>query len=375
MPEKRLYCQKTVHSTKAPVMAAIITTTFVTFFAFIPHQAHASMLSLPSFREVFKSGEFNTDFSALSAQAEIVPGTEVNSQNIPLLKANLNINPNPRFAMADEEMLDGQALMPTVGPAGTAADISESTLAAPISTYTVRRGDTVESIAQMFKVSANTVLWANDLQRSSVLREGATLVILPISGIQHTVKAGETLQGIVKKYKADIDEVFAYNELSSSALKVGQQLIIPDADITSDTANTSSGATKPASKTTKPIIRGGGPEYAGYYIRPIRGGRRTQGVHGFNAVDLADVIGTPIYASASGVVVMSKIGGWNHGYGNYVVISHPNGTQTLYAHTSQNLVQIGDQVQQGQMIARIGSTGKSTGPHVHFEIRGARNPF
>jgi murein DD-endopeptidase MepM/ murein hydrolase activator NlpD len=110
-------------------------------------------------------------------------------------------------------------------------------------------------------------------------------------------------------------------------------------------------------------------------MRPVSGGRESQGLHGYNAVDLAAPVGTPIYAAAEGTVIVSIMGGWNGGYGNYVVISHPNGTQTLYAHAKETLVIPGQHVEQGQLIAKIGMTGKTTGPHVHFEIRGARNPF
>ena len=117
------------------------------------------------------------------------------------------------------------------------------------------------------------------------------------------------------------------------------------------------------------------PTYSGYYLRPISGGTRTQGIHGFNAVDLAASVGTPIMASASGKVIISKNSGWNGGYGNYIVIEHPNGTQTLYAHASKVIVFSGQSVVQGQVIGYVGSTGRSTGAHVHFEIRGAKNPF
>ncbi|HEU5114585.1 MAG TPA: M23 family metallopeptidase, partial [Candidatus Paceibacterota bacterium] len=86
-------------------------------------------------------------------------------------------------------------------------------------------------------------------------------------------------------------------------------------------------------------------------------------------------IGTPIHAAASGVVIIARSGGYNGGYGSYVVISHPNGTQTLYAHMSKVIAHQGDAVEQGDLIGLVGSTGKSTGPHVHFEVRGAVNPF
>ena len=109
-------------------------------------------------------------------------------------------------------------------------------------------------------------------------------------------------------------------------------------------------------------------------MRPVDG-PRTQGLHGYNGVDLASPSGTLIRAAASGDVIVSKSSGWNGGYGLYAVIRHNNGTQTLYAHNSLNLVTVGEHVVRGQIIGRVGSTGKSTGPHLHFEVRGARNPF
>ena len=110
-------------------------------------------------------------------------------------------------------------------------------------------------------------------------------------------------------------------------------------------------------------------------MRPIVGGRKSQGIHGYNAVDLAAPTGTPIIASASGKVIIARSSGYNGGYGLYVVISHPNGTQTLYAHMSKVNVSVGRFVERGEIIGAVGNTGKSTGPHLHFEVRGARNPF
>jgi murein DD-endopeptidase MepM/ murein hydrolase activator NlpD len=118
-----------------------------------------------------------------------------------------------------------------------------------------------------------------------------------------------------------------------------------------------------------------GPAISGYFIHPLPGSVRTQGIHGYNAVDFGAPVGTPILASAGGSVLVSRVGGWNGGYGNYVVIDHPNGTQTLYAHNSKNTVWQGQTVVAGQVIGYVGNTGRSTGPHLHFEIRGAKNPF
>ena len=102
----------------------------------------------------------------------------------------------------------------------------------------------------------------------------------------------------------------------------------------------------------------------------------TQGIHGYNGVDLGAPSGTPIMASADGDVIVAKAGGYNGGYGSYVVIQHANGSQTLYAHMSKVSTYAGATVKQGQVIGGVGSTGRSTGAHLHLEIRnGPKNPF
>lgn len=232
-----------------------------------------------------------------------------------------------------------------------------------ISVYVVRKGDTLSSIAKMFGVSTNTIIWANNI-KGSVVKEGMELTILPVSGVRHIVKSGETLKSITAKYKGDIDEVLAFNGLSADTkLSIGDTIVIPDG-VLSSSATTQSGSAGTALKST-----------SGYYIRPIVGGRRSQGIHGYNGVDLAAPTGTNIRASAAGKVIISRTGGYNGGYGTYVVISHTNGTQTLYAHLSENYVSVGQYVDQGESIGSVGNTGKSTGPHIHFEVRGAKNPF
>ena len=237
-----------------------------------------------------------------------------------------------------------------------------------ISVYVVRDGDTLGEIALMFGVSTNTIIWANDIRGSSI-KVGQELVILPISGVRHVVKSGDTLKSIATKYKADLADILSYNGLASDAkIKSGDIVIIPDGVI-------SITKTTPAQSSGTRIYQSY-PTYAGYYLRPIVGGRKSQGVHhGHNGVDLAAPIYTPILASADGKVIISRSGGYNGGYGTYVVISHANGTQTLYAHMSVNSVSTGQNVAQGQVIGAVGSTGRSTGPHLHFEVRGAKNPF
>lgn len=249
-----------------------------------------------------------------------------------------------------------------------------------ISIYTVRQGDSISSVAKMFDVSVNTILWANDLTSKSALRAGQTLVILPVTGITYTVKKGDSIQSIAKKYGADVDEILNYNDMTlGAALAIGDEIIIPDAEVTTRavTPAPANGPRKITKAPNEPLLDGWGwPSYPGYFACPVPGARVSQGLHGHNAVDLAIAKGTPMRAAAAGTVIVARANGaWNGGYGNFIVILHDNGTQTLYAHMLRASVVSGQHVLSGQLIGYVGSTGMSTGPHVHFEVRGAQNPF
>lgn len=316
------------------------------------------------------AGVFSFISDLITSKSVVSEAAVVNSRNIELLQAALNPDPNPAKGGGDITIVGGTALMSETGPSGSVADIEDSQSNGQISIYVVRSGDTLGAIAKMFGVSVNTVIWANDI-KGSIIKEGQTLVILPISGVRYVVKTGDTVNIIAKNYKADAEEIIRYNNLSEGAkLVVGNIIVIPDGEVTVSSLSLSSG-TNSASR-----LRGaGGPLYEGYYLRPILGGRKTQGLHGYNGVDLATYLGAPVFASADGNVIVNQNYGWNGGYGKYMVINHDNGTQTLYAHLSEALIKGGTRVVRGQMIGLVGSTGRSTGPHLHFEIRGAKNPF
>jgi len=326
-------------------------------FITIPTSADASVFS------------FVTDFFKENNNEEKI----VNSQNISLLEASVSSNPNLAQGGGDITIVEDEALLSEVGPSGSFSNIEKQPINDQISIYIVREGDSLSQIAEMFNVSTNTIIWANDLHKS-IIKEGQTLVILPVSGVKHKVKKGETLVSITKKYKGNLEEIISFNNLSeNSKLKEGDTIIIPDGEV----GAYSFGSNHSSSKVTikdNPYRGGSGPYYEGYYIKPVNG-IKTQGLHGYNAIDFGAPTGTPIFASASGQVIVSRSGGWNGGYGSYVVIKHENGTQTLYAHASEIIVYVGQNVVQGQVIAYVGSTGRSTGPHVHFEVRGAKNPF
>ncbi len=296
-----------------------------------------------------------------SSKVEAEEVVTSNSQNIALLQAPLS--PYSKASSTDDDIfiVDDAYLSSDVKNVDETRTIDNE----QISVYVVHSGDTLPAIAKMFGVTTNTIRWGNDL-KTDKLTPGQTLVILPISGVQHVVKSGETLQSITKMHKGDYDEVLQYNNLTrTSKLAIGDVIVIPDGEMVA----VSAGTKKTVSKTNY-----SGPTYSGYYMRPIVGGIKTQGVHGHNGVDLASSYGANILASAAGEVIIARTG-WNGGYGTYVVIKHNNGTQTLYGHLSALSVSAGDTVYQGQIIGKMGSTGKSTGTHLHFEIRGARNPF
>ncbi len=293
----------------------------------------------------------------------------VTSQTMGVLQANLGPSATAPIGGGDIAIMDGSALYQEAGVIGTQADITEAR-STRISLYVVRSGDSLSQIANMFDVSINTIVWANNIKGS--IREGDELIILPVSGVSHTVKKGDTLKSISAKYKADMEDILSYNSLlATDTLEIGSSLIIPDGEVQAQAVAKSGASTN----LVGTLRNAGGPVYKDYYIRPIDGGRRSQGLHGYNGIDIAAPVGTPIYASAEGIVIIARSSGYNGGYGSYVVISHSNGTQTLYGHMSKVSVQQGQNVAKGEIIGLVGNTGKSTGPHIHFEIRGATNPF
>ncbi len=294
----------------------------------------------------------------------------------------LEANGGPNFGKDSIEItiVKDTALQPETSLLGSGADAYEED-SDDISIYVVREGDTIKSIAAMYDVTPETVAWANDLNKNDKLQSGKVLAILPISGIKHTTAKGETIQSIARKYKGDIHEIAQYNGIAEdSVLALGQEVIIPSGEIDapaekkadSKKDTTAKKDTKLAQKGKKVIknLR----SISGYFIRPTTG-QMTQRLHDRYAVDIGSPTGTPIVAAAAGVVDFVNAGGYGGGYGSYVIIQHPNGTKTLYAHMSRVATSRGESVAQGQVIGYVGSTGRSTGPHLHFEVRGASNPL
>ena len=258
--------------------------------------------------------------------------------------------------------LYGNSLLVARSPLTTMTSINDRN---EITKYVVKQGDNATSIAASFGITVNTLLWANKLNARSIIRPGNELIILPVSGVSHKVKSGDTVLSIAKKYKAESNRIIEFNALpADGAINAGDVLIIPDGEIYIPVSVYVSAPNYSSNLKT----------VDGYFIVPATG-RNWGRLHPNNAVDIANSCGTPIYAAAAGSVIISDAVGWNGGYGKYVKIRHPNGIDTLYSHASKLLVSAGEDVTQGQLIALMGTTGRSTGCHVHFEVRGAKNPF
>jgi LysM repeat protein len=314
------------------------------------------------------AGFFDAFFDTVSAKSpELVAYDNTDSaQHVPLLRAVLHTESNPAQGGGDILVEDG-ALIPSGDGAVGEERVNTRTANGEISVYVVRDADTLSQIAEMYDVSAKTILWANDISNPSKIRPGDTLVILPITGVRHVVKSGDTLATIAKKYSGDADEILSYNQLASThQLTIGETIIIPDGTIVQPPSSVS------PSRTSGSVAVGGG---SSGFVNPVLGAVRSQGIHGYNGVDLAAPAGTSVRAAQGGEVIVARTSGWNGGYGLYIVIKHPNGTQTLYAHLSSIAVVPGSIVASGQTIGAVGNTGRSTGNHLHFEVRGARNPF
>jgi len=236
--------------------------------------------------------------------------------------------------------------------------------------YTVKAGDSVSTIAREFGVSVNTILWANNLTAYSYIRQGDKLTILPISGVLHKVASGESLQKIADKYNVSKDKIVLANKLESdSRLTIGQMIIVPDGKkIASATTAKSRSSSSYLPAIVKDLVKPGAAKPAGTKMQwPTVGYRITQYYSWrHTGLDIGNKTGTPLYAADSGVVEKS---GWNSGgYGYMVLINHGNGIKTRYAHASKLYVKVGDKVSRGEAVAAMGSTGRSTGPHIHFEV-------
>lgn len=247
--------------------------------------------------------------------------------------------------------------------------VQEETKRYGLTDYVVQSGDTISTIAQKFNISVNTILWQNSLGSNGFIKPGQTLEILPTSGVSHTVKSGDTVLALAKKYGIEADKIVEYNNLTDVGdIKISQQLIIPGGVITAPSIRaTTTRAVVNVAPVAKLFTNSPAPADTGGTLFWPAGVRRISQYYSWRhtGLDIAGPTGTPLYAADPGIVEFS---GWLNGYGYNVLVNHQNGIKTRYAHASKLFVSKGEYVTRGQTLAAMGSTGWSTGPHIHFEV-------
>ncbi|MBI4836524.1 MAG: M23 family metallopeptidase [Candidatus Abawacabacteria bacterium] len=271
----------------------------------------------------------------------------------------------------DSEYVDFDSIYidkPLIGNAEITTESSE---------YIVQPGDTIERLTEKFQISASTIMNANNLKKNATLEAGQKLKILPVTGLLHTVKKDDSVAKIAGIYQVPGELIMYQNNITSDKdLKVGDELIIPNGAVP---------ATVTTPKVTKNTTRKSTATNGGYGSAPADSAPETGGTftwpakcrvitRGFNpriphwGLDCANSQGTPIYAAESGTVIKASVGTWGGGYGNHVIIDNGNGIKTIYAHLYKVGVAVGDHVERGEGLGLMGTTGQSTGPHLHFEV-------
>jgi len=275
------------------------------------------------------------------------------AQNVDAASAAVTSVERPYYRVAAQARIARQADIHTAIPERPRLEIT---------TYTVAAGDTAEKIADGFDLQPTTLMWSNpEMEKTpDLLRVGQELTILPLDGVYHTVEVSDTLESIAQAYKVAVDTVraCAWNDIPpNGTLSVGGKLIVP-------------GGTKPYIARTVTAYAGpvsDSAEASGLFYWPASG-VLTQGYwYGHRAIDIGAAVGAAIRASDNGFV---SFAGWTDiGYGYLIVVEHQNGYQTYYAHLANIYVREGEAVSGAQVIGAMGSTGNSTGPHLHYEIR------
>ncbi len=286
---------------------------------------------------------------SLAMRGELVALTDsplsATVSGVDLFKVNNRVDLFAEQLRAAEEILRG-------GPVPEPEPERPKPTKPTITVHRVAKGENLSTIAKEYGIDVNTILGANNLDDINTIRIGQELRVLSEIGVLHTIKSGENLWEIARKYKVSIDDIIAANGIEEPGrLIVGQEIFIPrgvpEKDLNYYRAQQ-------------------GPQF----IWPVKGrissryGQRWGSMH--HGIDIAVPTGTRVAAAAAGKVTTA---GYSSSYGYLVVIDHGNGYETRYAHNSKLLVKAGQRVTQGQIIALSGNTGRSTGPHLHFEIR------
>lgn len=224
-------------------------------------------------------------------------------------------------------------------------------------TYTVQQGDTISSVCQKFGLkNISTLIAVNNINNVRSLRSGQKLTVPSLDGLDYTVASGDTIEGLSAKYNVSVEDLLDVNDLSSAVLQKGQKLFIPGAKMDSLALRRAMGEIFVYPITAKWRLT----SRFGYRPDPFTGIKQHH-----TGIDMACPTGTPIKAAKSGKVSFT---GYSNVYGKYVIVTHADGYQTLYGHMSRITTKKGQVVDQGSQLGLVGSTGYSTGPHLHLSV-------
>lgn len=291
--------------------------------------------------------------SAIIAVAALSVGTAaiIGATSFPVAPGSLLLPDEDSVQTALMAYLEPDSQAKDELPAGSLPPIPVSV---SLRSYAVKSGDTLEKIAKRFGLRQDTIISSNNLQSSGAIRPGVQLRIPNMDGVSHRVRSGESLSSLAKTYAIDITRIVDANDLTSGRISIGQSLFIPNARLSSASLRNFYGE-----RFVWPA-RGSISSPFGYRANPFTGLRTYH-----SAIDIVVSLGTKVKATSDGNVADT---GYNSVFGNYVILKHANGYQSLYAHLSSISVKEGASVAQGAIIGLSGNTGQSTGPHLHFSI-------
>lgn len=300
---------------------------------------------------IVKRGKYSSSFlntSFLMIVAAAIVGGPIIAENAP-------------FFQSFNDQNNYQSLVVSYNPyGGSLSTVFSVKPRDKVENYTVRDGETLASIAKKFDISIDTIRWANNIT-GDLIKPNQTLKIPPVTGIVHKVASGETIYTIAKKYHTNAQKILnfpfnSFEDMDTFSLMSGQTLYVPDGTIEPE---------KPVYQFIASIQAGA--QGSSNFIWPTSGVITQYYVWYHQALDIANPSAPPVLAADSGTVTYAGCINW--GYGCHIIINHGNGYQTLYAHLSSYTVEVGNSVSQGSQIGIMGSTGRSTGTHLHFEIR------
>ena len=235
--------------------------------------------------------------------------------------------------------------------------VGDGTIGMKYDEYIIEEGDNLTTISRKIGANLDTLVSVNKITNANRLRPGQKIVVPNRNGLLYTIKKDESIEEIAERYDVSLNRVLSFNKISDpNDIEVGDDIFLPGAKYTLDERIDKFGQMFSIPTTITRIS-----SVFGYRVHPITGVRTKH-----MGVDIPGRLNTPVYAARKGKVIFA---GYSGGYGNLVIVRHDKGYTTYYGHLNSITTRVGSTVGVGVMIGRMGSTGRSTGSHLHFEVR------